>query len=63
MHPNHFVIPDTQIKPGIPLDFLDWVGAYMVDRYKAAQRAGVDFKIIMLGDWYDLPADRDWETK
>ena len=50
---KHFVIPDTQIKPGIPLDHLDWIGQYIVDKKPDT--------VIMLGDWYDLPSLSSWD--
>lgn len=40
------VIPDTQIKPGVPLDHLTWCG-----RYLAAQKPDV---IVQIGDFCDL---------
>lgn len=48
MTTTHFVIPDTQVRPGVPLDHIRWIGEYIVDRKPA--------KVIMLGDWYDLPS-------
>lgn len=43
---THFVIPDTQVKPGVPLDHLYWIGQYAVDR-----RPDV---IVHLGDHADM---------
>lgn len=45
---THFVIPDTQIKPGVPTDHLRWIGRYILDR-----RPDV---VIHLGDHWDLPS-------
>lgn len=45
---RHMFIPDTQIKPGVPLDHLTWIG-----RYAAEKRPDV---IVQIGDWYDLPS-------
>ena len=45
---RHLIIPDAQIKPGADLTPIDW-----------AARAIVDLKpdrIIVLGDWWDLPS-------
>lgn len=50
--PTHVVIPDTQVKPGVPTAHLDWIGRYIVDRY--AGRPNV--KIIHLGDHADMPS-------
>lgn len=40
------VIPDTQVKPGIKLDYLEWVGKYL-----SAKRPEV---IVHLGDFADM---------
>ena len=29
---THLMIPDTQVKPGISLEYLRWAGEYIVDR-------------------------------
>lgn len=43
---RHFVIADTQIRPGVPTDFIDWVGQALVD-YKPDV-------IVHLGDHWDF---------
>ena len=45
---KHFMIPDTQVKPGVPLYHLEWIGQYLVDNPPD--------RLIMIGDWYDLPS-------
>lgn len=46
----HVVIPDTQIKPGVPVDHLRWIGMYIVEHF-----AGVpNVRIIHLGDHWDM---------
>lgn len=45
---KHFVIPDCQVKPDVPLDYLEWVGRYIVD-----QKPDV---IVQIGDFADLPS-------
>lgn len=45
---KHMMIPDTQIKPGVPLYHLEWMGQYIVDNPPD--------RLIMIGDWYDLPS-------
>jgi len=45
---KHFMIPDTQVKPGVPLYHLEWIGQYIVDHPPD--------RLIMIGDWYDLPS-------
>lgn len=48
----HVVIPDTQIKPGVPTEHLGWIGQYITDKF-----AGVpNVKIIHLGDHADMPS-------
>jgi len=45
---RHFIIPDTQVRPGVPLEHLDW-----------AARAIVEYKpdvVIHLGDHWDHPS-------
>ena len=45
---RHMIIPDTQIRPGVPLDHIEW-----------AAKAIVDYKpdvIIVIGDWWDMPS-------
>jgi hypothetical protein len=48
----HIVIPDTQVKPGVPTDHLRWIGRYIVDHF--AGKANV--KIIHIGDHADMPS-------
>lgn len=50
--PTHVVIPDTQIKPGVPLDHLRWIGQYIVDRFAGEP----DLRVIHLGDHADMPS-------
>ena len=45
---THFVIPDTQAKPGVPTIHLEWIGQYIVDRKPSC--------IIHLGDHADMPS-------
>lgn len=43
---RHLIIPDTQVRPGVPLEHLSW-----------AAQAALDYKpdvIIVLGDWWDF---------
>jgi hypothetical protein len=46
--PTHLVIPDTQVKPGVPLVHIKWVAMYAAHKRPD--------KIIHLGDHYDLPS-------
>jgi hypothetical protein len=45
---RHMVIPDTQCKPGVPLEHLSWAG-----QYAAEKRPEV---IIFIGDHADMPS-------
>lgn len=48
----HIFIPDSQIKPGVPLDNLTWIGNYIVEEF--ADRPNVN--IIHAGDFADMPS-------
>lgn len=48
MPQTHCVIPDTQVKPGVPLDHLDWIGRYIVEKKPDV--------LIHLGDHADMPS-------
>ena len=43
---KHLVIPDCQVKPGVPLEHLDWLGQYIV-----AKKPDV---IVQIGDFADM---------
>lgn len=43
---KHLVIPDLQVRPGVPLDHLDWVGQYIVDKKPDV--------IVQIGDFADM---------
>jgi hypothetical protein len=45
---THLVIPDTQVKPGVNTDHLEWIG-----NFASEKRPDV---IVMIGDWWDLPS-------
>lgn len=45
---RHAYIPDTQTKPGVPLDHIDWVGAYIAEKHPDT--------IVVGGDWWDMPS-------
>jgi len=48
MPSEHFVIPDAQVKPGVPTDHLRAAGNYIV-----AKKPDV---VICLGDFWDMPS-------
>jgi hypothetical protein len=45
---EHLVIPDCQIKPGVPLEHLDWIAQYVVDKKPDV--------LVIIGDWADMPS-------
>lgn len=45
---THMVIPDTQVKPGVNTDHMEWIGNF-------AQEKKPDV-IVMIGDWWDMPS-------
>jgi hypothetical protein len=45
---KHMVIPDTQVKPGVPFNHLSWAGQYAAD-----QKPDV---IVHIGDHWDMPS-------
>lgn len=45
---KHLVIPDTQVKPGVPTDHLRWIGRYIVDKKPDV--------VVHLGDHWDMPS-------
>ena len=52
---THLIVPDTQCKPGVPLEHLEWAG-----RYAAERKPDV---IIHLGDHWDMPSLSSYEKK
>lgn len=45
---RHLVIPDTQIKPGVPTEHIDWCANAIVEYMPDT--------IVVLGDWWDFPS-------
>ena len=45
---THLIIPDCQVKPGVPIDHLRWAG-----NYAAEKKPDV---IINIGDFADMPS-------
>lgn len=48
---KHVVIPDTQVRPGVPTIHLSWIGRYIVDEF-----CGKDIVVVHLGDHWDMPS-------
>ncbi len=53
--PTHLVIPDTQCKPGVPLDHLLWAGRYIAERKPDV--------VVHLGDHWDMPSLSSYEKR
>jgi len=51
---KHLVIPDTQVKPGNPIDHLRWAGQYAVDKKPDV--------IVHIGDHWDMPALSSYDS-
>jgi hypothetical protein len=45
---RHFIIPDCQVRPGVPTDHIDWIAQAIVD-YKPDV-------IVNIGDFWDMPS-------
>lgn len=45
---RHLYIPDTQVRPGVPLDHIDWVAQAIVEYLPDV--------IVCGGDWFDFPS-------
>ena len=43
---KHLILPDTQVKEGVPLDHLTWAGKYIVDKKPDV--------VVMIGDFADM---------
>ena len=45
---KHLIIPDTQVKPGVDLSYLEWIGQYIVEKQPDV--------LIQIGDFADMPS-------
>ena len=52
---KHLFIPDTQVKPGVPTEHLEWCGRYIV-----AKKPDV---VIMAGDFADMESLSSYDPK
>lgn len=50
---EHFILPDTQVKKGVPLDHLEAAGNYIVDRKPDV--------IVHLADHWDMPSLSEYD--
>lgn len=54
MFRKHLVLPDTQVKAGVPTEHIKAAG-----NYAAEKRPDV---IVLLGDWWDMPSLSAWDS-
>lgn len=52
---RHLLIPDTQVKPGVPTEHIDWAAQAIVDYMPDV--------IVIIGDWWDFPSLNGHEEK
>lgn len=45
---KHLILPDCQIRPGVPTDHIKWAAQYAVDKKPDV--------IVIIGDWADMPS-------
>jgi hypothetical protein len=45
---RHIIVPDTQIRDGVPLEHLDWISDYIIDKKPDV--------VVQIGDWGDMPS-------
>lgn len=51
---RHLWVPDTQVRSGVPTDHIEALGNYIeAKRFE---------KIIVAGDWWDMPATSNWNS-
>lgn len=43
---RHLVIPDCQIRPGVPLDHINWISRFAIEKKPDV--------IVIIGDWADM---------
>jgi hypothetical protein len=51
---SHIWVPDTQLRAGVPMDHLGWIGEYIVERKPT--------NLIIGGDWWDMPSLSTYEA-
>jgi hypothetical protein len=45
---THLIIPDCQVKPGVPLEHLTWIGNYIAEKQPDV--------VVQIGDFADMPS-------
>lgn len=49
---RHLIIPDTQIRPGVSTEHIDWAALAIVDYMPDV--------VVVIGDWWDMPSCSRW---
>ena len=52
---THCFIPDTQVKPNVPIDHLKWIGKYLAEKKPNV--------IIHIGDHWDMPSLSSYDRR
>ena len=52
---NHILIPDVQAKPGVPLNFCEWIGKYIEEKSERVTA------LINIGDHCDVNSLSSWD--
>jgi hypothetical protein len=52
---RHLIVPDTQIRPGVPTDHIDWAAQAIVEYMPDV--------VVVLGDWWDFHSLNGHEEK
>jgi hypothetical protein len=55
----HIMLPDTQVKPGVPNDHLVWAGRYIAEEFGGRPNV----TIVQIGDHWDLPSLSSYDKK
>jgi hypothetical protein len=45
---KHLVLPDCQIRPGVPTEHINWISQYIIDKKPDV--------LVIIGDWADMPS-------
>ena len=43
---KHMLIPDTQLRPGVPTEHIQWLSSYLIDKKPDV--------LVIIGDWADM---------
>ena len=54
-YPRHIFIPDTQVRPGVPINHIEAAGNYIREKQPDV--------VVIAGDWWDMPSLSSYEEK